>query len=214
MKRKKTRIKKIFAVCMILCLLITGIGIVYMKKHDVPVEIKYKLSDLPEDKAIMVIWSYIQTPTMFKNYYVIVNKKGNYKYILQDDFDSLAEKLKYDEADTFNSQYSNIDFFDTILQMEEIPYQKERIWLNPYFLQRAINLKEVKIPEVFNATGGIPMSYRMVYGLEDRKLVVYRTGASNCDYEVPTLGYMLRTMAKYDEMVKKKIKANFEKDIN
>lgn len=46
--------------CVILCLLAAGVGIVYLKVTDLPVEIKYKLLELSEDQAVLVVYSYVE----------------------------------------------------------------------------------------------------------------------------------------------------------
>lgn len=202
MKPKKVKcLKIILAICILLCIIIVE-SIGYLHDTDVSLEIKYKLSDLTDHQAVLVIASEADIEG-YLPYYVIINKKGQYKIILEEEIEA-EDDMKY------RGLYPP-KTFDLILQNKEIPYQEKRIWINPYFLQRAINIKEV---EVYSSWMYCTMpSYKassVIYGIDERKKVDLCTSSMTCDMDIPTYGYLFRKMREFENLAEEEIKERYQ----
>lgn len=169
----KIEIRKQVGRCL-LALVISGNLIFYpiagftcIMLSDKPVEIRYQLSDIPEYWAVMVANTCVRELKDGTECWncTIVNKEGRYKYISEEALSALRENY-LDEEDYFN-------LYDKVLQMENIPYESGRIEINPYYLQRAINMSDIKrkgiIDEKISYT-----EYQLIVGMLDGwKFVIY-----------------------------------------
>lgn len=209
---KKRKYLKLCIVLCALCFLAAGVILAWMWYIDVPVKIKYRLSDLSDNQAVMVVLSYLEkgevpeSPPLMdaRHYYAIMNKNGAYKYILAEDFNRLAKEAEAYDPDTYDPNPHNWavispKHYDRILAMEDIPYQEETIPQNIYYLQRIINIEEVDLSTSLKAVGATRWFYYGIYGSKKRKKVQYFSAESFCDGQKPTLKYVAQTMTKLEK---------------
>lgn len=130
MKKIKT-IKKVFLIIGIV--LMVGVVIFFLINR-VPIEKKYRLEDVKENQAVMVVYySYYGSTKM-----AAVTKEGYWKCadITELKMDNMALPVK-DRRD-------NIELIDEVMSDETIPYQERRFEISQNMLEKVINIPRFK----------------------------------------------------------------------
>ena len=177
----------------------------YRQENYIPVEIKYPLSEVPEDQAVLVQTNSIKGISYVERIYdLVVNKEGRWKLI------------DYSETDVSKlyAQELEYGFYDAVLRDDRIPWQKKKIAMNSVLLERAMNMPNVKFKRGSSANLssyktdkryiGLTYGYLLDNSLE-RQRIYYSVGVSKkCDYAVLYMQYKMKEIASSGYKARKK----------
>ena len=155
----------------------------YRQENYIPVEIKYPLSEVPEDQAVLVQENWTIGIACTEHVYdVVVNKEGRWK---------LVNYSKIDKEKIYPKEYLYYEFYDAVLRDDRIPWQKREFGMNPVLLERALNMPDMEFKKARYSW----MYYRSVYYVNiqsycylidnspERLCIDYSTGLpKKCDY--------------------------------